>query len=118
LWGLNEGWELTQNRGCLRLITSNAYLLDGTQLFDDTNHLNHIASGGAAPSDSEWDNMTIKASKQTTIGGKSYAAVSLGVILVPPKLWRGAAQAFWKFNSIGESKEAATDTISACIAGW
>ena len=109
LWGLNEGWELTQNRGCLRLITSNAYLLDGTQLFDDTNHLNHVASGGNAPSDSEWDVMTIKASKQTTIGGKSYAAVNLGVILCPPKLWRGAAQSFWKFNSIGESKQAATD---------
>jgi signal peptide peptidase SppA len=117
LWGLKEGWELTQNRGCLRLVTSNAYLLDGTQLFDDTNHLNHIASGGAAPSDSEWDKMTIKASKQTTIGGKSYAAVPLGVILCPPALFRGAAQSFWKFNSIGESKQAATDSNLSVYRG-
>jgi ClpP class serine protease len=110
LLGLSNGWELTQNRGCLRLVTGNVYLLDGFQLYDDTNHANHIASGGAAPGDSEWDKMQIKMSKQTVIGGKGYARTRLSIALVPPALERGALQAFLPMRDMAEMKQPATDS--------
>lgn len=110
LLGLGEGWELTQNRGCLRLVTGNVTLLDGVTLYDDTNHLNHIASGGSVPGDAEWDKMQIKMSKQTVIGGKGYSRARLGVILCPVALERGALQAFLPYRDVGETKQAATDS--------
>jgi signal peptide peptidase SppA len=107
--GLETAWQNTVNRGCVRMLTANGPLLDGNNLFDSSTHGNDRTSGGA-PSDSEWDQMQLLLNAQTGIGGKGFVRTSLGVALVPPKLWRAATQAFARFQVVGESKLATSDT--------
>lgn len=110
LLGLSDGWELRQNRNCLSLITGNVTLLNGNALYDNTNHGNHISSGGAPPGDAEWDAHEVKMAAQTVIGGKAYARTRLAIALVPPALFRAALQAFSIMRDIGEMKQPATDS--------
>jgi hypothetical protein len=107
--GLETAWQNTVNRGCVRMLTGNVPLLDGNNLFDSSTHANDRTSGGA-PSDSEWDQMQLLVNAQQGIGGKGFVRTSLGVALVPPKLWRAATQAFARFQVVGESKLATSDT--------
>lgn len=108
--GLGEAAELTVNNLCLNLLTSNAYLLDGYQLIDDTNHANQVASGaGGAPSAAQWTKMKLKIQGQRPVGGKGYIREPLKVALVPPALNEGALQVFAAFGAIPEVKNPATD---------
>jgi hypothetical protein len=73
LLGLEMAWQNTVNRACVRLLTGNAALLDGNNLYDNTNHGNDIAGGGGGvPSDAQWDAMQLKVAAQTGVGGKGF----------------------------------------------
>jgi signal peptide peptidase SppA len=112
LLGLESAWQNTVNRACLRLITGNVAMLDGNNLYDNTNHGNDIAGGGGGgvPSDAQWDGMNLKVAAQTGVGGKGYIRTLLNVALVAPKVFRVATQAFAKYAEIGESKVATQDS--------
>jgi len=108
--GLGEAAELTVNNLCLGVLTGNAYLLDGYQLIDDTNHGNQVVSGqGGAPSAAQWTKMKLKIQGQRPVGGKGYIREPLKVALVPPALNEGALQTFAAFGAIPEVKNPATD---------
>jgi hypothetical protein len=65
--GLDEAWQVTQNRLVLDRFTANETLLDGSALFADrantgtgTNpalNNNDVATGGGVPSDAQWGTM-------------------------------------------------------------
>jgi signal peptide peptidase SppA len=108
LLGLENAWQNTVNRACLRLLTGNVSLLDGNQLYDNTNHGNDIAGGqgGGPPTDAQWDAMNLKVAAQKGIGGKGRIRTLLEVMLCAPKVFRQATQEFAMFQVIGESKVA------------
>lgn len=110
LLGLGDGWELTVNRGCLRLVTGNVTLLDGNALYHDANHGNIITAGGAAPSVTTWDAMQQKMAAQQTIGNKGRIRGRLAVALVPPKHSVAAIQAFAPMRDLAEMKQPAVDS--------
>ncbi len=108
--GMGEAAEITVNGLCLSLITGNAYLLDGYQFIDDTNHFNQVTtSNGGAPSATQWNKMRLKIAAQKPVGGKGYIRQRLSVALVPPALYEGALQTFAAFGSIPEVKNPVTD---------
>jgi len=107
LIGLGTAWENTVNRLCLRLLTGNVLLLDGFNLFDDTNHHNDITSAGGGPDDDQWEAMELKIASMTGVGGNGYVDTPLSVALVPPKWKRKGRQTF--LIGLPESKQATTD---------
>lgn len=123
--GLNEAWQVTQNRLVLDRYTSSETLLDGSALFANradtgtgaipaTNN-NLISSGGAAPSDTTWGAM---ATLYAGIGGINTGRRVRGVlntILVPTNaVHQAAVRTFETYPVIGESKQA-VDTANIGI---
>jgi hypothetical protein len=85
-------------------------MLDDFQFFDDANHGNDITAGnGGVPSDSQWDAMQLKVFAQMGINQETFITTPLGVMLIPPALWRAAVQALGTFRSMDE-KIAAVDS--------
>lgn len=111
LWGLGGAHETKLNRLCLSILTGNVSLLDTYALFDDTNHGNDVASGGAAPSDSQWEAMELKYWAQRVIGSATspYQGGRLALALVPPKWARAAVQTFATLSDLLETKQPVTD---------
>lgn len=101
-------WESTVNLICLNLLTANVYLLDGYQLFDNTNHGNDVSSG-AAPSAAQWDAMQLKYAAQKTVGGEAYVRGVLGAILYPPTINQSVRQTFAPLGALPEDKQPVTD---------
>jgi signal peptide peptidase SppA len=117
--GLQEAWQVTQNRMVLDRITSSETLLDGNALFAnraDTGtgtipaaNNNLISSGGAAPSDTTWGAMATLYAGIGGIGTGRRVRGTLNTILVPTNaVHQAAVRTFETYPVIGESKVAAT----------
>ena len=113
--GLQEAWEVTQNRLVLDRLTGGETLLDGTALFANrpdstvgtipaTN--NNLRSSGAVPSDSEWGEMAVLYSGIAGIGTGRRVRGTLNTILVPTNAVHQAATR--TFDTLVEQKQAAT----------
>lgn len=105
--GLSGAHENTLNRLCLRLLTGNVTLLDTYALFDDTNHGNDVATGGAAPSSTQWKAMLNKYYAQRGVGNKGRVRGRLNLVLAPPQLELDLDQTF--VTSTVEIKSPVTD---------
>lgn len=105
--GFGRAGETTVNLLCLNLLTGNPTLLDGYALYDDTYHGNNITSG-AAPSDTQWAAMELKAAKQRPVGGVGYMRDQLKVVLAPSKHKPACYRTFVTFSNLPEMKIAAT----------
>ncbi len=106
--GFGAAAEGTVNLLCVGLLTGNAYLLDGYQLFDNSNHGNYISSG-AAPSAAQWEAMDLKVAAQRPVGGKGYIREQMQVLLCPPQLRVAALQVLAPFGQVPELKNPTTD---------
>lgn len=118
--GLNEAWQVTQNRLVLDRYTSAETLLDGSALFADradtgtgaipAANNNLISAGGAAPSDTTWGAMsTLYAGIGGINTGRRVRGV-LNTILVPSNaVHQAAVRTFETYPVIGEAKQATTD---------
>jgi len=114
--GLQEAWEVTQNRLVLDRFTGSETLLDGSALFADRANTgtgaipaanNNLRSAGLAPSDSEWSAMATLYGGIGGIGTGRRVRGVLNTILVPSTgtAYQGALRTFATLN---ESKVAAT----------
>lgn len=114
--GLNEAWQVTQNRLVLDRFTGSETLLDGSALFADRANTgtgaipaanNNLRSAGLAPSDSEWGQMsTLYAGIGGIDTGRRVRGV-LNTILVPTNaVHQAAVRTFETYPTIGESKVA------------
>lgn len=117
--GLEEAWQVTQNRLVVDLFTSNPTLLDGNALFANRDNTgtgtnpatndNDIDSGGDVPSDAQW---ILCENAYADIGGINTGRRVRGTL----NTWFGptgtahheAVRTFAPLNVIGESKTAAT----------
>ena len=116
--GLKEAWQVTQNRLVLDRLTGSETLLDGAALFANradsgtgpiqaTN--NNLRSSGAAPSDTEWGEMSTLYAGIGGIGTGRRVRGTLNTILVPTNaVHQGAVRTFETYPTIGEMKTAAT----------
>jgi ClpP class serine protease len=114
--GLQEAWQVTQNRMVLDRITSSETLLDGNALFAnraDTGtgaipaaNNNLISSGGAAPSDTTWGAMSTLYAGIGGIGTGRRVRGTLNTILVPTN--NVYQEAVRTFATLTEQKVAAT----------
>lgn len=118
MMGLDEGWQVTQNRLVVERYTANETLLDGSALFADrantgsgTNpalNNNDMGSGGV-PSDTTWGAME---AQYADIGGIATGRRVRGTL----NTWFGptgipmqeATRTFATLNVVGEAKVAAT----------
>lgn len=116
--GLEEAWQVTQNRLVVDLFTSNPTLLDGNALFANradtgtgTNPAanNNIASSGGAPSDTTWSSCETAYADIGGIATGRRVRGSLNTIFVPTGAQHHeAVRTFAPYNLIGETKDAAT----------
>lgn len=83
--GKQTAHEATLNRLCVNLLTGNVTIADGNSLFDDTNHGNDIASGGA-PSTTELAKIRLKLRKQKGVSALRKVNLNLAALLVPEDL--------------------------------
>ena len=117
--GLDEAWNVTQNRLVLDRFTGSENLLDGAALFANRADTgtgtipaanNNLRSSGAAPTDAEWGAMS---TLYAGIGGINTGRRVRGVIntiLVPTNaVHQAAVRVFETYPIIGETKQAATD---------
>lgn len=113
--GLQEAWQVTQNRMVLDRITSSETLLDGNALFADRANTgtgtipaanNNLRSSGAAPSDTEWGAMATLYAGIGGIGTGRRVRGTLNTILVPTNAVY--QEALRTFATLTESKVAAT----------
>jgi len=114
--GLQEAWQVTQNRMVLDRITSSETLLDGNALFAnraDTGtgaipaaNNNLISSGGAAPSDTTWGAMSTLYAGIGGIGTGRRVRGTLNTILVPTN--NVYQEAVRTFATLTEQKVAST----------
>lgn len=114
--GLAEAWAVTQNRLVLDLLTSNPTLLDGNALFSNrpdtgdglipaANHNDRAA--GAAPSDTEWGEMSTMYSNIGGINTGRRVRGTLNTILVPTNgVHQAAVRTFETYPVVGEAKVA------------
>lgn len=110
LLGLSEGWELTVNRGCLRLVAGNVTLLDNLALYHST-HANLITTpGNEGPSTTSWNEMQKLMAAQQTIGNKARTRARLSVALVTPKHEVAAVQTFAPMRDLAEMKVPVVDS--------
>ena len=113
--GLNEAWQVTQNRLVLDRLTSEETLLDGNPLFANrpdsgtgaipaTN--NNLRASGLAPSDAEWGQMQTLYGGIAGIGTGRRVSGTLNTILVPTAgaVYQAALRTFATYPTIGESK--------------
>jgi hypothetical protein len=114
--GLNEAWQVTQNRLVLDRFTGSETLLDGNELFADRANTgsgaipaanNNLRGTGAVPSDTEWGAMsTLYAGIGGIDTGRRVRGV-LNTILVPTNaVHQAAVRTFETYPVIGESKVA------------
>ena len=116
--GLNEAWQVTQNRLVLDRFTGSETLLDGTALFANradsgTGPIqaanNNSRTSGATPSDAEWGLMSELYAGIGGIGTGRRVRGVLNTILVPTNaVHQGAVRTFETYPTIGEQKAAAT----------
>lgn len=116
--GLQEAWEVTQNRMVLDRITSSETLLDGNALFADRANTgtgtipaanNNLLSTGLAPSDTQWGLMATAYAGIGGIGTGRRVRGTLNTILVPTNaVYQAAVRTFETYPVIGESKVATT----------
>ncbi len=116
--GLQEAWEVTQNRLVVDRFTSTETLLDGNALFAnraDTGTGNVPAAndndrtGGGAPSDAEWGAMETLYADIGGIDTGRRVRGALNVCFCPTGASsQEARRTFLTFPTLGESKEAAT----------
>lgn len=117
--GLEEAWQVTQNRLVVDLFTSNPALLDGKNLFDNrddtgtgTNKAtndNDIEANGGVPSDAQWEKMEEAYADIGGIGTGRRVRGTLNTIYVPTgDAHQEAVRTFAPLNIIGEGKQAAT----------
>lgn len=112
--GLEEAWQVTQNRLCVDLIMSNPTLLDGSALFANradvgTAANNNDRTAGAAPSDSEWAAMETLYADIGGVGTQRRVRGTLNTIFVPTGTQhQEAVRTFAPLNIVGEDKAAAT----------
>lgn len=117
--GLNEAWQVTQNRLVLDRFTGTETLLDGSALFANRANTgtgtipaanDNLLTSGAAPSDAQWGLMS---AAYAGIGGINTGRRVRGVlntILCPTNaVHQGAVRTFETYPVIGESKLAVTD---------
>jgi hypothetical protein len=118
LLGLEMAWQNTVNRMCIRLLTGNVALLDGNNLYDNTNHGNDITGGsGGVPSDAQWDAMQLKVAAQSGIGGKGFVRTPLKIALFPPALSGGKRRSRWAISaSSAKAKSRRSTPMSTSIA--
>lgn len=93
LASLGYAHEQTLNRLALSLVTANVVLLDGFELFDNTNHGNDVTSGGA-PDATEAGKMRQKHLLQTGVGGVGKLRTPPAVAMVPVELQDEAEQTY------------------------
>ncbi len=116
--GLQEAWQVTQNRLVVDLFTSNPTLLDGNSLFGDradtgtgTNPAtnNNDRSSGNAPSDTEWEAMEVLYSDIGGIGTGRRVRGTLNTCFTPTGAnLHEARRTFAPFGQLPESKVANT----------
>lgn len=117
--GLNEAWQVTQNRLVLGQVIDNPTLLDGYALFADRPNTgsgaipaanNNLLTTGLVPSDTQWGAM---ATLYSGIGGINTGRRVRGVlntILCPTNaVHQAAVRTFETYPVISETKQAATD---------
>lgn len=113
--GLQEAWQVTQNRMVLDRITSSETLLDGSALFANRADTgtgtipaanNNLRSAGLAPSDSEWGAMATLYAGIGGIGTGRRVRGTLNTILVPTNAVY--QEALRTFAALQENKIAAT----------
>ncbi len=116
--GLQEAWEVTQNRLVLDRLTGSETLLDGNALFANRADTgtgtipaanNNLLSTGLAPSDTQWGLMATAYAGIGGIGTGRRVRGTLNTILVPTNaVHQAAVRTFETYPVIGESKVAAT----------
>ena len=78
--------EMTLNRLCVNLLTSNPVLPDGVELFH-ADHGNLIPGGsGGVPSETELSDMRLLLRQQTGVGGRRKLGLGLALVLAPEAL--------------------------------
>lgn len=113
---LSLAHEHTLNRLCLALLTGNVQLLDGNALFDNTNHINDVTSGGA-PSATEYDKMRIKHRSQRGIGNKGFVKTPPSIALFPAALETVAETTLLPMAMFGETKVPVSDSTINSFRG-
>jgi signal peptide peptidase SppA len=118
--GLDEAWQVTQNRLVLDRYTSSETLLDGSALFADRANTgtgtipaanNNLRGSGLAPSDAEWGAMSTLYAGIGGINTGRRVRGTLNTILVPTNgVHQSAVRTFETYPVIGETKVAATDS--------
>jgi ClpP class serine protease len=121
--GLEEAWQVTQNRMVVDRYTANENLLDGSALFADRTNTgtgsnpalnnNDIASGGSTPSDAQWAAME---AQYADIGGVATGRRVRGTINVcfcPTGIpAQEARRTFLPLNTGGLEMKVATTTAT------
>jgi signal peptide peptidase SppA len=113
-WGqglnaLGAAVERTVNGLCLGLLTGNVQLLDGHNLFDDTNHGNDVTTGGGVPSEAQATKMKQKHRRQTGIGQVGRVKTPPSIALVPTEHEENADKTFLLNAALGEVLQKTTD---------
>lgn len=112
--GLEEAWQVTQNRLVVDQYSSNPTLLDGTALFADRADVgsatnNNLRSNGNPPSDTEWEAMEVLYADIGGIGTGRRVRGNLNVVFGPTgDVRQEALRTFAPLNVVGETKQAAT----------
>jgi len=111
--GLQEAWQVTQNRLVVDRYTANETLLDSSALFADRTDVgsaaNNNIAGGAAPSDAQW---ALMETAYADIGGVATGRRVRGTLNVcycpTGAVYQAARRTFFNYQMLGETKEAAT----------
>lgn len=120
--GLEEAWQVTQNRLVIDRFTANETLLDGSALFANradtgtgsnpaTNH--NIVTGGAAPSDTQWGLMETQYADIGGINTGRRVRGSLNVCFCPTgAVAQEARRTFLPLNAMGLEGKVANTTAN------
>ncbi len=109
--------DATLNRLCVDLLTGNVELVDGNNLFDNTNHGNDITSG-AAPNTAQLSNMRKKLRKQTGVGGRRKLGLTIKILLVPEDIETVTQQLLSNSLMIKPVQESTTPVFKGLVDWW
>jgi hypothetical protein len=121
--GLEEAWQVTQNRIVVDLYTSNPTLLDGSALFADRTNTgtgsnpalnnNDIASGGSTPSDAQWAAMEAQYADIGGVGTGRRVRGTINVCFCPTGIpAQEARRTFLPLNTGGLEMKVANTTAT------
>jgi hypothetical protein len=121
--GLEEAWQVTQNRIVVDLYTSNPTLLDGSALFADRTNTgtgsnpalnnNDIASGGSTPSDAQWASMEAQYADIGGVGTGRRVRGTINVCFCPTGIpAQEARRTFLPLNTGGLEMKVANTTAT------